>query len=132
MYKRQPRIEAIKEKEGVVVAEKQRALILLGTFMVAAGGLTGEAFLGTESAILSFVDSLWMSSVTDDGTVVPGLLQDIFGTSDDFVNSSTWWSIRLGSFIAINLAVGLGIYVLFKRAGVIGGSPAQDAELIEA
>ena len=130
--KLEPRIEAIKEKEGVVVAEKQRALILLGTFMVAAGGLTGEAFLGTESAILSFVDSLWMSSVTDDGTVVPGLLQGIFGTSDDFVNSFTWWSIRLGSFIAINLAVGLGIYVLFKRAGVIGGSPAQDAELIEA
>ena len=130
--KLEPRIEAIKEKEGVVVAEKQRALILLGTFMVAAGGLTGEAFLGTESAILSFVDSLWMSSVTDDGTVVPGLLQGIFGTSDDFANSFTWWSIRLGSFIAINLAVGLGIYVLFKRAGVIGGSPAQDAELIEA
>ena len=59
-------------------------------------------------------------------------IRDRFGTSDDFVNSFTWWSIRLGSFIAINLAVGLGIYVLFKRAGVIGGSPAQDAELIEA
>ena len=57
--KLKPRIDAIKEKEGAVAAEKQRALILLGTFMVAAGLLTGEAFFGTESSILSFIDSLW-------------------------------------------------------------------------
>ena len=30
-------------REGTVVAEKKRTLILLGTFMVAAGLLTGEA-----------------------------------------------------------------------------------------
>jgi len=121
--KLEPRIEAIKEKEGTVVAEKQRALILLGTFMIAAGGLTGEAFLGTESSILSFVDSLWM-----DGQI----LQKAFGTDDDFVNSNTWYGIRLASFVMINVLVGLGIYKLFKRAGVIGAPPTQDAELIEA
>ena len=59
--KLKPRIEAL-EEEGAVVAEK-RALILLGTFMVAAGLLTGEAFFGTESSILSFIDSLWDQSL---------------------------------------------------------------------
>lgn len=121
--KLEPKIAAIKEKEGTVVAEKQRALILLGTFMIAAGGLTGEAFLGTESSILSFVDSLWQ-----DGQI----LQKTFGTGDDFVNSNTWYAVRLASFVMINVLVGLGIYKLFKRAGVIGGSGPQDAELIEA
>ncbi|RJU86351.1 MAG: hypothetical protein DWC02_04570 [Candidatus Poseidoniales archaeon] len=110
--KLKPRIEAIKEKEGTVVAEKQRALILLGTFMVAAGLLTGEAFFGTESSILSFIDSLWSPA---------------FGTS------ITWHFLRLGSFVMLNVVIGYLIYALFKRAGVIGGSDeAQDAELIEA
>ena len=63
--KLQPRIDALKAKEGTTVAEKERALILLSTFMVAAGLLTGEAFFGTESSILSFVDSLWYN---EDGT----------------------------------------------------------------
>ena len=122
--KLEPKIAAIKEKEGTVVAEKQRALILLGTFMIAAGGLTGEAFLGTESSILSFVDSLWQ-----DGQI----LQKTFGTGDDFVNSNIWYTVRLASFVMINVLVGLGIYKLFKRAGVIGGgSEPQDAELVEA
>ena len=119
----EPRISAIKEKEGTVVAEKQRALILLGTFMIAAGGMTGEAFLGTESSILSFIDTLWF-----DGQ----FLQKLFGTGSNFVYSTTWYVIRLVSFIMINVLVGLGIYKLFKRAGVIGGSESQDAELVEA
>jgi uncharacterized oligopeptide transporter (OPT) family protein len=109
--KLKPRIEAIKEKEGTVVAEKQRALILLGTFMVAAGLLTGEAFFGTESSILSFIDSLW---------------------GEDFGTSITWHFLRLGSFLMLNVMIGYLIYALFKRAGVIGGSDSQDAELIEA
>ena len=109
--KLKPRIEAIKEKEGTVVAEKQRALILLGTFMVAAGLLTGEAFFGTESSILSFIDSLW---------------------GEDFGTSLTWHFLRLGSFVMLNVMIGYLIYALFKRAGVIGGSDSQDAELIEA
>ena len=117
--KLQPRIDALKEKEGATAAEKQRALILLGTFMVAAGLLTGEAFFGTESSILSFVDSLWF----DDG----GNLKTVLGV-EEFGDSMMWYSIRMASLIAINVAAGLGIYALFKRAGVIGG----DAESAKA
>ncbi|MGY8746330.1 MAG: OPT/YSL family transporter, partial [Candidatus Poseidoniales archaeon] len=108
--KLKPRIEAIKETEGTVVAEKQRALILLGTFMVAAGLLTGEAFFGTESSILSFIDSLWGA---------------------EFGASLQWHILRLAGFVALNVSIGYLIYALFKRAGVIGGSSAEDAELIE-
>ena len=108
--KLQPRIDAIKEEEGTVVAEKKRALILLGTFMVAAGLLTGEAFFGTESSILSFIDSLW---------------------SPEFGSSLEWHMARLGGFVALNALIGWAIYALFKRAGVIGGK-TQDAELVEA
>jgi ABC-type cobalt transport system substrate-binding protein len=32
----------------------------------------------------------------------------------------------------LNVMIGYLIYALFKRAGVIGGSDSQDAELIEA
>ena len=110
--KLQPRIDALKEKEGATAAEKQRALILLGTFMVAAGLLTGEAFFGTESSILSFVDSLWF----DD----EGELKTVFGV-EEFGDSMVWYGIRMVSLITINVVVGLGIYALFKRAGVIGG-----------
>ena len=78
--------------------------------MVAAGLLTGEAFFGTESSILSFIDSLWGGS---------------FGSSIE------WHFLRLASFIMLNVMIGYLIYALFKRAGVIGGSGSQDAELIE-
>ena len=108
-----PKIEAIKEKEGTKIAEKQRALILLSTFMVAAGLLTGEAFFGTESSILSFIDSLWIA--TDDNTT-----GTFFGIND-FVNSSAWYVGRMVGFIGLNVSIGGGIYLLFKRAGVIGG-----------
>lgn len=93
-----PKIEAIKEKEGATVAEKQRALLLLSTFMVAAGLLTGEAFFGTKSSILSFVDTLVSNP-----------------------DSRTWYFARMGGFIGLNVLIGGGIYLLFKRAGVIGG-----------
>ena len=106
--KLQPRIDAIKEKEGTTAAEKQRALILLGTFMVAAGLLTGEAFFGTESSVLSFVDSIW---------------------DDEFANSYTWYIARLVCFVALNVVIGGLIYILFKRAGVIGGSGPEEAIL---
>ena len=108
--KLKPRIDAIKEEEGAVVAEKKRALILLGTFMVAAGLLTGEAFFGTESSILSFIDSLW---------------------DPEFGSSLNWHLARLAGFVALNAVIGWAIYALFKRAGVIGGKN-QDAELVEA
>ncbi len=109
--KLKPKIDAIKEKEGAVEAEKQRALILLGTFMVAAGLLTGEAFFGTESSILSFIDSLW---------------------ADDFRASIEWHMMRLGGFVLLNVLAGWGIYALFKRAGVLGQPKIEDAEIVEA
>jgi uncharacterized oligopeptide transporter (OPT) family protein len=108
-----PKIEAIKEKEGTKIAEKQRALILLSTFMVAAGLLTGEAFFGTESSILSFIDSLWIA--TDENPT-----GTFFGIND-FVNSFAWYVGRMVGFIGLNVSIGGGIYLLFKRAGVIGG-----------
>ena len=101
-----PRVEKIKESEGSAAAEKQRALILLGTFMVAAGLLTGEAFFGTESSILSFIDSLF---------------------DDDFAFSKTWYALRMAGLILINVLAGLGIYLLFKRAGVIGAKSDASA-----
>ena len=113
--KLQPRIDALKEKEGTTVAEKQRALILLSTFMVAAGLLTGEAFFGTESSILSFVDSIWYD---DDG------MRTIMGI-ENFADSGAWYTIRMASLILINVAVGAAIYLLFKRAGVIGGESSS-------
>ena len=106
-----PRIDKIKEESGTTFAENQRALILLGTFMVAAGLLTGEAFFGTESSILSFIDSIF---------------------SDEFVTSWTWYWLRMGGFIAINVFVGLIIYFLFKRAGVIGGKSSASDAILEA
>ena len=33
------------------------------------------------------------------------------------------------SFVGLNLAIGGGIYLLFKRAGVIGGEKTVDAVL---
>jgi cytochrome c biogenesis protein CcdA len=104
--KLKPRIDAIKEKEGTTAAEKKRALILLSTFMVAAGLLTGEAFFGTESSILSFID-----------TLVPN------------PDGAGWYIGRMVSFVGLNLAIGGGIYLLFKRAGVIGGEKTVDAVL---
>jgi hypothetical protein len=103
--KLKPRIDKIKEEKGSTEAEKQRALILLSTFMVAAGLLTGEAFFGTESSILSFIDTL---------------VDDPFATS--------WYIGRLVGFVLLNVTIGALIYWLFKRAGVIG-SGGEDAIL---
>ena len=105
--KLKPKIEAIKEEEGATAAEKKRALILLSTFMVAAGLLTGEAFFGTESSILSFIDTL----VADP-------------------NSTGWYIGRMAGFIGLNVGIGWIIYALFKRAGVIGAPKVLDAELV--
>ena len=107
--KLKPRIDKIKEELGSNEAEKQRALILLSTFMVAAGLLTGEAFFGTESSILSFLDTLVANP-----------------------SSTTWYVGRLIGFVGLNLGIGYLIYWLFKRAGVIGSGPEDailDAEI---
>ena len=92
-----PEIELIKEEEGPVVAEKKRALILLSTFMVAAGLLTAEAFFGMESAIFAFLDTLELVS-----------------------NPTAWYWIRMAGFIGFNLLLGVMIYLMFKSAGIIG------------
>ena len=107
MKKLKPRIEKIKQEHGSNEAEKQRALILLSTFMIAAGLMTGEAFFGTESSILSFLDTL---------------VEDPFSTY--------WYAGRLVLFFVLNLTIGALIYWLFKRAGVIGGS--SEPEVLDA
>ena len=65
--------------------------------MIAAGLLTGEAFFGTESSILSFIDTL---------------MPDPYATS--------WYFGRLIGFVILNVSIGAGIYYLFKRAGIVG------------
>jgi hypothetical protein len=93
-----PAVEEIREQEGNAKAEKTRALMLLMSFMIAAGALTGEAFFGVESALLAVIDGL------------------SFATS----LGSYYWIVRLVGFVVINLSVFAGIYYLFKRAGIFG------------
>jgi uncharacterized oligopeptide transporter (OPT) family protein len=101
-----PEIERIKEEEGPVVAEKQRALTLLSTFMIAAGLLTAEAFFGMESAIFAFMDTLGFVKALD---------------------PTTWYFARLGGFLGFNVLLGGMIYLLFKSAGILGNdSQAED------
>ena len=107
MKKLKPRIEKIKQEHGSMRLKNRRALILLSTFMIAAGLMTGEAFFGTESSILSFLDTL---------------VEDPFSTY--------WYAGRLVLFFVLNLTIGALIYWLFKRAGVIGGS--SEPEVLDA
>jgi hypothetical protein len=74
--------------------------------------LTGEAFFGTESSILSFIDSLW--------TPTDGNESGTFFGITNFGNSTVWFFTRMIGFIGLNVAIGFTIYSLFKRAGVIG------------
>ena len=53
-----PKVEEIRLEKGNKEAEKSRALLLLFTFMIAAGAMTGEAFHGVESAILAVADEV--------------------------------------------------------------------------
>ncbi len=93
-----PVIDEIREQEGSAKAEKKRALLLLTTFMIAAGALTGEAFFGVESAILAVIDEL---------SIVGQL-------------GGAYWIARLVGFTLINVIVFGGLYWLFKRAGIFG------------
>jgi uncharacterized oligopeptide transporter (OPT) family protein len=98
-----PAVEEVREQEGSEKAEKARAMLLLMSFMIAAGALMGEAFFGVESAILAVVDEL--SIATSLG--------------------SAYWIVRLVGFVVINLTLFAGVYYLFKRAGIFG-QPATD------
>ena len=65
--------------------------------MIAAGALTGEAGYGVESAILAVLD--------------------------DSMGGNSWWPYaRLAGFVLINVFLGAIIYVLFRKAGIIGQS----------
>jgi len=101
-----PVVDKIREQEGNSGAEKKRALILLTTFMIAAGALTGEAFFGVESAILAVLDEL-------------PFFVDLFGDA--------YWIVRLIGFTFINILIFGGIYLLFKRAGIFGRSAATES-----
>ncbi len=56
--KLKPVVDEIREKDGSAKAEQKRALMLLMTFMIAAGALTGEAFFGVESAVFAVTDEM--------------------------------------------------------------------------
>ncbi|MGB0265701.1 MAG: OPT/YSL family transporter, partial [Candidatus Poseidoniaceae archaeon] len=133
-----PRVEKIREEEGAVAAEKQRALILLGTFMVAAGLLTGEAFFGTESSVFAFLDSqiseAYFKIVAEEdvgafGTMMANFV-DTVTESGDVSFKSSWYYVRIGAFAAINLLIGGALFLMFKAAGVFGGK--DDDQIIEA
>jgi hypothetical protein len=152
-----PKIDKIREEEGAVVAEKRRALILLGTFMIAAGLLTGEAFFGTESSVFAFVDTIGfeppsfgqeeidgvMATVMTDvgnpsyvdrwfsNSAAPGceLYEGVGKGECGSIIGSSWQYLRLFGFLALNVILGWLIFVLFKRAGIIGGDDVEDAKL---
>ena len=102
-----PVVEAIRLEEGSAAAEKKGAQLLLFTFMIAAGALTGEAFYGVESAILAVVD--------------------------ESLGHHGWWPYaRLVGFVMINVIVGAMIYVLFRKAGIIGQDGGGDGKAMES
>ena len=80
-----PKVAAIRALEGAGAAEKKRALMLLFTFMIAAGALTGEAFYGVEAAILAALD------------------ESKIGTIDN------WPTIRFAGFLILNFLLGIEI-----------------------
>ena len=99
----EPVVEKIREQEGSARAESRSALILLTTFMIAAGALTGEAFFGVESAILAVIDETGLVSV--------------FGEA--------YWIARLIGFVLINVIIFGGLFWLFRRAGIMGRSATE-------
>jgi hypothetical protein len=99
-----PKVAAIRALEGAGAAEKKRALMLLFTFMIAAGALTGEAFYGVEAAILAALD------------------ESAIGAIDN------WPTIRFASFLILNVLLGFLIYALFRQAGILGSSGDGDSD----
>ena len=106
--KLKPTIELVRETEGASMAERKRALMLLMTFMIAAGALTGEAFFGVESAVLAVIDELPIAA-------------DL---------GENYWMFRLAGFIAINVALFGAVYALFRAAGIFGQPKAVEADIV--
>ena len=102
-----PVVESVRKEEGGPAAEKKSAQMLLLTFMIAAGALTGEAFYGVEAAILAVLDGLEVSGQA--------------------LSLYSWWPFaRLGGFVMINVMLGVLIYALFSKAGIIGDGPGGE------
>ncbi|MEE3315689.1 MAG: OPT/YSL family transporter [Candidatus Thermoplasmatota archaeon] len=79
-----PKVEEIRLSEGSAASEKSRALMLLFTFMVAAGALTGEAFFGVEAAVMAVTDELETEQeYLPDSWTEDTYLDEMIGASDD-------------------------------------------------
>ncbi|HIM13698.1 MAG TPA: hypothetical protein EYJ03_03525 [Candidatus Poseidoniales archaeon] len=79
-----PKVEEIRLSEGSAASEKSRALMLLFSFMVAAGMLTGEAFFGVEAAILAVSDELEIEQeYLPDSWTEDTYLDEMLGAEDD-------------------------------------------------
>jgi hypothetical protein len=143
-----PKVEEIRLSEGSAASEKSRALMLLFTFMVAAGALTGEAFFGVESAILAVSDELdTEQEYHPDSWTEDTYLDEILGVEDDDFSAvldyalanpdceilpdsvvctetmsiKSWWpQARFAGFLVVNVALAGIIFVLFRAAGIIG------------
>ena len=143
-----PKVEEIRLSEGSAASEKSRALMLLFTFMVAAGALTGEAFFGVEAAILAVSDELdTEQEYHPDSWTEDTYLDEILGVEDDDFSAvldyalanpdceilpdsvvctetmsiKSWWpQARFAGFLLVNLALAGIIFVLFRAAGIIG------------
>ncbi len=102
-----PVVESVRKEEGGPAAEKKSAQMLLLTFMIAAGALTGEAFYGVEAAVLAVLDEI--------------------SVGDQALSLYSWWPYaRLAGFLLINVMLGVIVYALFSKAGIIGGGGSGD------
>jgi len=107
-----PAVEKVREQEGGPAAERKRALMLMMTFMIAAGALTGEAFFGVEAAVFAVVDEFeteltFTADDWDDGYMreylgselgmhETAMLTLVYHDADSGeVNSLTEWAIAL-------------------------------------
>jgi hypothetical protein len=97
-----PKVEEIRLSEGSAASEKSRALMLLFTFMIAAGALTGEAFFGVESAILAVSDEIEVEQeYHPDSWTEDTYLDEILGSEDDdFSHVLTYATSRIASDMA--------------------------------
>ena len=97
-----PKVEEIRLSEGSAASEKSRALMLLFTFMVAAGALTGEAFFGVEAAVMAVTDELETEQeyLPDSWTEDTYLDEMIGATDDEFGWVLAYATSRIASDIA--------------------------------
>jgi hypothetical protein len=96
-----PKVEEIRLSEGSAASEKSRALMLLFTFMVAAGALTGEAFFGVEAAVLAVSDELETEQEYHPDSWTDTYLDEMLGSvDDDFGHVLAYATSRIASDIA--------------------------------